>query len=85
MFESSFFGGNKPGYGTGFDTEPAALLEMGRCHGVVVASAIFGKKIDSVDVLSGQRSICHVPLLTYCYAVDFLSGQLFICRVLFFL
>lgn len=38
-----FAKGKKPGLGTGFDIDEADLLEMEKCHNVVVASAIFGK------------------------------------------
>lgn len=37
-----FVRGTKPGYGAGFDIDDSDLLEMEQCHGVVVASAIFG-------------------------------------------
>ncbi|MBA0623306.1 hypothetical protein Godav_008777 [Gossypium davidsonii] len=37
-----FVKGTKPGHGTGFDIDNSDLLEMEQCHGVVVASAIFG-------------------------------------------
>lgn len=39
---SSFVRGIKPGRDTGFDIAEPDLLEMEQCHGVVVASAIFG-------------------------------------------
>lgn len=37
-----FVRGIKPGRNTGYDMDDADLLEMEQCHGVVVASAIFG-------------------------------------------
>ncbi|KAH1083566.1 hypothetical protein J1N35_023327 [Gossypium stocksii] len=37
-----FVKGTKLGHGTGFDINDNDLLEMEQCHGVVVASAIFG-------------------------------------------
>lgn len=37
-----FVKGKKLGHGTGFNMDEDALLEMEQCHGVVVASAIFG-------------------------------------------
>jgi len=37
-----FVRGTKPGRNTGFDIDEDDLLEMERCHGIVVASAIFG-------------------------------------------
>ena len=35
----------KPGLGTGFDIDEADLLDMEKCRGIVVASAIFGVKL----------------------------------------
>lgn len=40
-----FVKGSKPGHGTGFDIDDNDLLEMEKCHGVVVASAIFGTRL----------------------------------------
>ncbi|RYR66139.1 hypothetical protein Ahy_A03g012083 isoform A [Arachis hypogaea] len=37
-----FVRGAKPGHNTGFDIDEADILEMEKCNGVVVASAIFG-------------------------------------------
>lgn len=37
-----FVKGNRPGQQTGFDIDKVDLLEMEQCHGIVVASAIFG-------------------------------------------
>jgi hypothetical protein len=34
--------GKIPGLNTGFDVDEADLYEMRKCHGTVVASAIFG-------------------------------------------
>ncbi|QHO58489.1 uncharacterized protein DS421_3g91040 [Arachis hypogaea] len=36
-----FVRGAKPGHNTGFDIDEADILEMEKCNGVVVASAIF--------------------------------------------
>lgn len=41
-----FVKGKKPGQGTGFDIDDADLLEMEQCHGIVVASAIFGTELN---------------------------------------
>ena len=38
----TFVRGTKPARNTGFDMDEDDLLEMEQCHGVVVASAIFG-------------------------------------------
>lgn len=40
----------KPGHQTGFDIDDSDLLEMEQCHGVVVASAIFG--IDTSQMMN---------------------------------
>ena len=37
-----FVRGIKPGRNTGYDMDDADLFDMEQCHGVVVASAIFG-------------------------------------------
>lgn len=37
-----FVRGIKPGRNTGFDIDDSDLIEMEKCQGVVVASAIFG-------------------------------------------
>lgn len=37
-----FVTGTKPGQQTGFDIDDSDLSEMEQCHGVVVASAVFG-------------------------------------------
>jgi hypothetical protein len=37
-----FVRGIKPGRNTGYDMDDDDLLDMEQCHGVVVASAIFG-------------------------------------------
>jgi hypothetical protein len=39
-----FVRGKKPGQGTGFDISDDDLLEMEKCRGLVVASAIFGTR-----------------------------------------
>lgn len=41
-----FVRGMKSGHVIGFDIENEDLQEMERCHGVVVASAIFGMEIE---------------------------------------
>jgi hypothetical protein len=38
-----FTKGVKPGIGTGFDIDEPDLLDMEKCTGIVVASAIFGE------------------------------------------
>ncbi|XVE88056.1 hypothetical protein DITRI_Ditri19aG0037700 [Diplodiscus trichospermus] len=48
-----FVKGSKPGRGTGFDIDDNDLLEMERCHGVVVASAIFG----AFDIIQQPNNI----------------------------
>ena len=40
-----FVRGKIPGLNTGFDVDEGDLHEMRNCHGMVVASAIFGKCI----------------------------------------
>jgi len=42
IYANRFVRGSKPGRQTGFDIGDPDLLEMEQCHGVVVASAIFG-------------------------------------------
>lgn len=58
-----FVGGKKPGQGTGFDIDDDDLLEMDKCHGVVVASAIFGK----YDVMQQPKNISDVSKRTVCF------------------
>ncbi|PKU77273.1 uncharacterized protein LOC110094319 isoform X1 [Dendrobium catenatum] len=58
-----FVGGKKPGQGTGFDIDDDDLLEMDKCHGVVVASAIFGK----YDVMQQPKNISEVSKRSVCF------------------
>ncbi|KAK8944723.1 hypothetical protein KSP39_PZI007637 [Platanthera zijinensis] len=58
-----FVGGKKPGQGTGFDIDYDDLVEMDKCHGVVVASAIFGK----YDVMQQPRNISEISKRTVCF------------------
>ncbi|XP_020577199.1 uncharacterized protein LOC110022525 isoform X2 [Phalaenopsis equestris] len=58
-----FVGGKKPGQGTGFDIDDDDLLEMDKCHGVVVASAIFG----NYDVMQQPKNISEVSKRTICF------------------
>uniref|UniRef100_A0A1D1XU73 Uncharacterized protein ORF42 n=1 Tax=Anthurium amnicola TaxID=1678845 RepID=A0A1D1XU73_9ARAE len=58
-----FVNGNRPGNGTGFDINVADLLEMEQCHGVVVASAIFG----NYDILQQPRNISEIAKRNVCF------------------
>lgn len=58
-----FVGGKRPGHGTGFDIDDDDLLEMDKCHGIVVASAIFGK----YDVMQQPKNISEVSKRTICF------------------
>lgn len=40
-----FVRGSKPGRDTGFNIDDSDLLEMEKCNGVVVASAVFGRVV----------------------------------------
>ncbi|KAK8941337.1 hypothetical protein KSP39_PZI010779 [Platanthera zijinensis] len=58
-----FVSGKKPGQRSGFDIDYDDLLEMDKCHGVVVASAIFGK----YDVMQQPKNISEVSKRTVCF------------------
>ncbi|XP_039121680.1 uncharacterized protein LOC120258374 [Dioscorea cayenensis subsp. rotundata] len=58
-----FVKGNKPGHGTGFDMDDDDLLEMERCHGVVVASAIFG----NYDIMQQPKGIGGFSKRSVCF------------------
>ncbi|GMI72824.1 MUCILAGE-RELATED 70 [Hibiscus trionum] len=58
-----FVKGSKPGRGTGFDIEDNDLLEMEQCHGVVVASAIFG----AFDIIQQPKNISEYSKQTICF------------------
>ncbi|XWS19603.1 hypothetical protein CRYUN_Cryun31cG0029700 [Craigia yunnanensis] len=58
-----FVKGSKPGHGTGFDIGDNDLLEMEQCHGVVVASAIFG----AFDIIQQPKHISKYSKQTICF------------------
>ncbi|CAA6672995.1 unnamed protein product [Spirodela intermedia] len=58
-----FSKGNRPGNGCGFDIDTGDLLEMEQCHGVVVASAIFG----NYDVMQQPQNISEISMKTVCF------------------
>ncbi|KAL4334621.1 hypothetical protein GQ457_07G029040 [Hibiscus cannabinus] len=58
-----FVKGSKPGHGTGFDIDDDDLLEMEQCHGVVVASAIFG----AFDIIQRPKHISEYSKQTVCF------------------
>ncbi|XVE51344.1 hypothetical protein DITRI_Ditri02bG0032600 [Diplodiscus trichospermus] len=58
-----FVKGSKPGRGTGFDIDDNDLLEMEKCHGVVVASAIFG----AFDIIQQPKNISEYSKQTVCF------------------
>ncbi|XWS18397.1 hypothetical protein CRYUN_Cryun32bG0040100 [Craigia yunnanensis] len=58
-----FVKGSKPGHGTGFDIDDNDLLEMEQCHGVVVASAIFG----AFDIIQRPTNISKYSKQTVCF------------------
>lgn len=58
-----FANGKRPGQGTQFAIDGADLLEMEQCHGVVVASAIFG----NYDVLQQPKNISEASRRTVCF------------------
>ncbi|MBA0839457.1 hypothetical protein Goarm_005177 [Gossypium armourianum] len=58
-----FVKGSKPGHGTGFDINDDDLLEMEQCHGVVVASAIFG----AFDIIQQPKNISEYSKQTICF------------------
>ncbi|CAA7402467.1 unnamed protein product [Spirodela intermedia] len=58
-----FVYGDRPGNGTGFDIEVADLLEMEQCHGVVVASSIFG----NYDIMQQPKNISEAAKRSVCF------------------
>lgn len=58
-----FVKGHKPAHQTGFDIEDANLFEMEQCHGIVVASAIFG----NYDVLQQPKNISEAAKENICF------------------
>lgn len=58
-----FVRGTKPGRQTGFDMDDTDLLEMEQCHGVVVASAIFG----NYDVIQQPKNISEAAKKNVCF------------------
>ncbi|XP_042453591.1 probable hexosyltransferase MUCI70 isoform X1 [Zingiber officinale] len=58
-----FAKGKKPGQGTGFDIDEADLLDMEKCHDVVVASAIFG----NYDILQQPKNISDFAKKNACF------------------
>ncbi|KAG4971475.1 hypothetical protein AAZX31_13G221900 [Glycine max] len=58
-----FVRGTKPGRNTGFDMDEDDLLEMEQCHGVVVASAIFG----NFDEINEPTNISDYSKETVCF------------------
>ncbi|XP_059659084.1 probable hexosyltransferase MUCI70 isoform X2 [Cornus florida] len=58
-----FVRGNKPGRHTGFDIDDSDLLDMQQCHGVVVASAIFG----AYDLIQQPKNISEDAKKSVCF------------------
>ncbi|KAK7362840.1 hypothetical protein VNO77_04964 [Canavalia gladiata] len=58
-----FVRGIKPGRNSGFDIDEVDLLEMERCNGVVVASAIFG----NFDEINEPKNISEHSRKTVCF------------------
>ncbi|XP_038978265.1 uncharacterized protein LOC120108662 [Phoenix dactylifera] len=58
-----FVKGMKPGRGTLFDINDADLLEMEQCHGIVVASAIFG----NYDIMQHPKNINEATKRSACF------------------
>ncbi|XP_052183743.1 probable hexosyltransferase MUCI70 [Diospyros lotus] len=58
-----FVRGSKPGRQTGFDIGDPDLLEMEQCHGVVVASAIFG----AYDIIQQPENISEAAQKNVCF------------------
>ncbi|OAY78678.1 hypothetical protein ACMD2_02187 [Ananas comosus] len=58
-----FVKGKKPGQGTGFDIDADALFEMEQCHGVVVATAIFG----NYDIMQQPKNISEYSQKEVCF------------------
>lgn len=60
MLIDRFVGGVKPGRNTGFDINDDDLHDMEQCHGVVVASAVFGKIFFSFFNFYFSVNICRL-------------------------
>ncbi|KAL8103732.1 putative hexosyltransferase MUCI70 isoform X1 [Apium graveolens] len=58
-----FVKGIKPGHQTGFDLDESDLLEMERCQGIVVASAIFG----AYDLIQQPKNISETAKKNVCF------------------
>ncbi|KAK9906955.1 hypothetical protein M0R45_002570 [Rubus argutus] len=58
-----FVRGSKPGRNTGYDMDEEDLHDMEQCHGVVVASAIFG----NFDEINQPRNISDYSRETVCF------------------
>lgn len=58
-----FVKGNRPGHKTGFDIDEADLLEMEQCHGIVVASAVFG----NYDIIQQPKNISEAAKRDACF------------------
>ncbi|XP_068639185.1 probable hexosyltransferase MUCI70 [Aristolochia californica] len=58
-----FVKGNRPGHQTGFDIDEVDLLEMEQCHGIVVASAIFG----NYDIIQQPKNISEASKRNICF------------------
>lgn len=58
-----FVRGRIPGLNTGFDVDEADLYEMRKCHGTVVASAIFG----NYDIMQQPENISEFSKDTVCF------------------
>ncbi|PKA65356.1 hypothetical protein AXF42_Ash005689 [Apostasia shenzhenica] len=58
-----FVRGKKPGQSTGFDINDEDFLEMEKCQGVVVASAIFG----NYDIMQQPKNISEASQRTICF------------------
>ncbi|ONI10447.1 hypothetical protein PRUPE_4G048000 [Prunus persica] len=58
-----FVGGSKPGRNTGYDMDEVDLHDMEQCHGVVVASAIFG----NFDEINQPTNISDYSKETVCF------------------
>ncbi|KAK1412308.1 hypothetical protein QVD17_33454 [Tagetes erecta] len=58
-----FVRGDKPGRNTGFDIDESDIFEMDQCHGVVVASAIFG----AYDLIQQPKNISETAKKNVCF------------------
>ncbi|KAL5730388.1 hypothetical protein ACHQM5_003214 [Ranunculus cassubicifolius] len=58
-----FVKGRQPARQTGFDIDDPDLLEMEQCHGIVVASAIFG----NYDVIQQPKNISEAAKKNVCF------------------